>query len=61
VLQDLARVTQEHPEVPPPLPQWAGLNYRQEQDRANRLEREKRNGDSAAAPFATSGQWVTVR
>jgi hypothetical protein len=61
VLQDLARVTQEQPEVPPPLPQWAGLNHRHAQDHAHRLEREKRSGETAAAVGATSGQWLTVK
>jgi hypothetical protein len=60
-LRALERTIQEHPEVPPPLPQWAGLNQRQLQDKANRLEREKRSGETAATSFATTGQWATVK
>jgi hypothetical protein len=60
-LGDLERAIRETPEIPPPLPQWAGLNHRQMQDRANRLERERRSGETAAVPAATSGQWVTVK
>jgi hypothetical protein len=61
VLQDLARVTQEHPEVPPPLPQWAGLSHRHAQDHAHGVARDKRSGETAAAVGATSGPWVTVK
>ena len=57
----LERAIQENPEVPLPLPQWAGLTQRQVQDNANRLEREQRSGETAAAPLVTSGQWVTVK
>jgi hypothetical protein len=60
-LRALERTIQENPEIPPPLPQWAGLNQRQEEDNANRLERERRGGGSGEAPFVTSGQWVTLR
>jgi hypothetical protein len=60
-LRALERAIQEHPDVPPPLPQWAGLTHCQEQDRANRLERDKRNGETAAPALATSGQWMTIK
>jgi hypothetical protein len=52
-LRALERAIQENPEVPPPLPEGAGLKHRQEQDKANRLEREKRSGETPAPAHAT--------
>jgi hypothetical protein len=60
-LRALERTIQENPEVPPPLPQWAGLKHRQVQDNANRLEREKRSGQTPAPALASTGQWATVK
>jgi len=60
-LRALERAIQEHPEVPPPLRRWVGVKNRELQDNANRLEREQRSGETATAPFATAGQWLTVR
>jgi hypothetical protein len=60
-LRALERAIQDHPEVPPPLPQWAGLTHRHAQDHAHRVEREKRNAETATTAGATSGQWVTVK
>jgi hypothetical protein len=60
-LRDLERVVQDTPEVPAPLPRWAGLTQRQTEDDANRIERERRTENAPPAALATSGQWVTVK
>ena len=62
-LRAIERTIQQHPEVPPPLPEWAGLKHRQEQDYANRVEQKRRSGelsadDQAALAF---GRVVTVK
>jgi hypothetical protein len=38
-LRDLERVVNETPEVPAPLPRWAGLHHRQQEDDISRRER----------------------
>jgi hypothetical protein len=60
-LRDLERTVQETPEVPAPLPRWTGLNQRQTEDNANRIERERRGEPAPDTALATSGQWVTVK
>jgi hypothetical protein len=60
-LRDLERAVQETPEVPAPLPRWTGLNQRQTEDNANRIERERRGENAPETAFATSGQWVTLK
>ena len=61
-LRDLERAIQETPEVPPPLPRWAGLNHRQEQDNAARVERQRRRGELSADDRAAlaMGRVVTL-
>ncbi len=60
-LRDLERAVQETPEVPAPLPRWAGLEHRKQQDNANRSERDRRSENVPETAFATSGQWVTLK
>jgi hypothetical protein len=60
-LRALERTITGNPEVPPPLPQWTGLGQRQAEDETNRLEREKRSGETVVASVATAGQWATIR
>ena len=62
-LQALARVIQENPEVPPPLPRWAGLEHREGQDHANLVERKRRRGELSADDQAALavGRVVTLK
>jgi hypothetical protein len=62
-LQDLARAIQETPEVPPPLPRWAGLNHREQQDYANRIEQRRRRGELSPDDQAALavGRVVTIK
>ena len=62
-LQDVARVVQDHTEVPPPLPTWKGLNHRQQQDYANRVEQKRRRGELSADDQAALaiGRVVTIK
>jgi hypothetical protein len=47
-LRELERAVRETPEVPPPLPRWAGLTHRQEQDNAAHIEQARRRGELSA-------------
>jgi hypothetical protein len=62
-LQNLWRVTQETPEVPPPLPRWAGVTHRQQEDHANRIEQQRRRGELSADDQAALavGRAVTLK
>jgi hypothetical protein len=62
-LRDLERASQETPEVPAPLPRWAGLAHRQEQDNAARVERLRRSGELPADDQAALaiGRVVTIK
>jgi hypothetical protein len=62
-LNDLGRVIAETPEVPAPLPRWAGLEHRQQQDNVNRIERQRRRGELSADDQAALaiGRVVTVK
>jgi hypothetical protein len=62
-LQGLARVIQDHPEVPAPLPRWDGLKHRQEQDNAHRIEQKRRRGELSVDDQAALavGRVVTVK
>jgi hypothetical protein len=51
-LHDLERMVRETPEVEPPLPRWAGLQHREQQDNVSRFEklrRRKRRTDDEQA------------
>jgi hypothetical protein len=62
-LRDLERAVRETPEVPAPLPRWAGLKHRQEQDNANAIEKQRRRGELSADDQAALaiGRVVTVK
>ena len=60
-LNDLARGIQETPEVPPPLPRWAGLAHRQQQDQANRIEQQRRRGELSPDTQAALALGRTVK
>jgi hypothetical protein len=61
-LRDLERAVREKPEVPAPLPRWAGLEHRREQDNANWIEQRRRSGELSADDQAALaiGQVVTI-
>jgi chromosome segregation ATPase len=61
-LRALERAVRETPEVPAPLPRWAGLEHRREQDNANRIEQRRRRGELSAADQAALaiGRVVTI-
>jgi hypothetical protein len=62
-LRDLERVVREIPEVPAPLPRWEGLEHRQQQDNANRIERKRRAGELSVDDQAALaiGRVVTLK
>jgi hypothetical protein len=61
-LRSLERAIHETPEIPPPLPRWAGLDDRREQDNANRIERQRRRGELSTDDQAklAAGRVVTI-
>jgi hypothetical protein len=61
-LRDLERAVRDIPEVPAPLPRWAGLKHREEQDNAARIEHKRRRGELSADDQATLaiGRVVTI-
>jgi hypothetical protein len=61
-LRDLERAVRETPEIPAPLPRWAGLKHREEQDNAARIEQRIRRGELSADDQATLaiGRVVTI-
>jgi chromosome segregation ATPase len=62
-LRDLERAVQDTPEVPAPLPRWAGLEHRKQQDNANAIEKQRRSGELSADDQAALaiGRVVTVK
>jgi hypothetical protein len=62
-LRDLERAIRETPEVPAPLPRWAGLEHRREQDNAARIERRRRSGELSPDDQAALaiGRVVTIK
>lgn len=62
-LQGLERVLRDFPEVPAPLPRWAGLEARERQDNANAIERRRRSGGLSADEQAALaiGRAVTIK
>jgi hypothetical protein len=61
-LRDLERAVRDTPEVSAPLPRWAGLKHRQEQDNAARIEQRRRRGELSADDQAalSIGRVVTI-
>jgi hypothetical protein len=62
-LRDLERAVGETPEVPAPLPRWAGLKHRHEQDNANTIEKQRRRGELSPDDQAALavGRVVTIK
>ena len=62
-LKDLERAVRETPEVPAPLPTWAGLKGREQRDQTNRLlqlGRRKRLTEAEQAEMERLTQHRTV-